>query len=330
MSLKDRVKQNFDAKDKGLSGGKWILDMSKFDDVKFFSPKEGRNAIDIIPYKVSSDKHPSGLKKGEEDYVLDIWVHRMVGQTESTVLCLKKTYAKPCPVCEELAAMRQGEQNEELIRQLRPTRRCAYNVLDLNDSDKGVQLFWVSHFLFEKELLEEAMSDDGEVIAFPDLKDGRTIKFKVVESQIGKQNFSKFKNFQFEKRDPYDASVFDEVYPLDEMLIVPDYSSVKKLLYGESEEKVESEKDSEKDSEKEDKQPRRLTRGTAGRKTKEDDSQDDKESQESGKRERKKSVCPYDHTFGDDCDKYDDDCSRCEVWEQCADEYDKRTKKGKD
>ena len=96
------------------SGGKraGVIDWKKLDgDVKFFTPKEGRNRINIIPYVIKTKNHPLVRSKsaevGDLDYVLDVYTHRGVGPTESTVLCLKETYEKPCPVCELMQKLKE-------------------------------------------------------------------------------------------------------------------------------------------------------------------------------------------------------------------------------
>src|SRR5574344_3080567 len=63
---------------KGSSGGKaGVMNWGKVNgDVQFFSPAEGRNRINIIPYTIKTKNHPL-VKKGEfevgdSDYVMDV------------------------------------------------------------------------------------------------------------------------------------------------------------------------------------------------------------------------------------------------------------------
>ena len=106
---------------KGSMGGKvGVMDWKKVDgEVQFFNPVEGRNRINIIPYVIKSKNHPL-VKKGEfeigdKDYVMDVYVHRGVGPSEASVLCLKNTYGKPCPICEQSQVLRKQGKEEEKI-----------------------------------------------------------------------------------------------------------------------------------------------------------------------------------------------------------------------
>ena len=129
-ALADRQKQNAKNKDSGGVRGKQILNLSDYDDVAWFKPTKGTNRIDIIPYTVSSDNHPQGIKQGFEDYVLDLWVHRRIGPTEDSFVCLKRTYGKPCPICEEMAILMQEDKpNKKMIQSLKPSRRDRKSVV---------------------------------------------------------------------------------------------------------------------------------------------------------------------------------------------------------
>ena len=127
-------------------------------------------------------------------------------------------------------------RDDKIIKQLVAKRRVIYNVVDLTSDDDylKIKLFETSHFEFQEELLEEAESGDyeyeGEYMAFADLEDGRSIKFRGIE-RTGefKTGSPKPKGFKFVERDePYDESILDEVYPLDAILHIPEYDEVKK------------------------------------------------------------------------------------------------------
>ena len=77
---------------KGSSGGKsGVMDYKKVDgDVEFFSPKEGRNRINIIPYTIKTKNHPL-VRKGEfeigdKDYVMDIFTPHYGTDGDGSVL----------------------------------------------------------------------------------------------------------------------------------------------------------------------------------------------------------------------------------------------------
>ena len=203
--LAKRYQTSYD--NKGTSGSKsgvMNYKMLDRDDIEFFSPKEGRNRINIIPYVVKSKNHPlvkSGdLEIGDKDYIMDIFVHRGIGPSESSVVCLKETYGKPCPICEQSAALRkQGKEDEAAA--LKPSRRAFYNVQDTKDPEK-LKIFETSHYLFEKELIEEARDDEeGGFTDFADEENGKEIKFRCSKVTKGGYEFNEFKSFSLEERD---------------------------------------------------------------------------------------------------------------------------------
>ena len=73
-----------------------------------YRPKTGKNAIDIIPFQ-----HKTNVfgKKGEFDYMLDLFVHKNFNQSYDKCLCLKRNFGKPCPICE--ASSQLSEMDEE-------------------------------------------------------------------------------------------------------------------------------------------------------------------------------------------------------------------------
>ena len=221
------------------SGGKraGVIDWKKLDgDVKFFTPKEGRNRINIIPYVIKTKNHPLVRSKsaevGDLDYVLDVYTHRGVGPTESTVLCLKETYGKPCPVCELMQKLKEEGKDKE-AGSLKPSRRVFYNVEDVKDPGT-LQVFETSHYLFEKELIDEAREDDGSYTDFADPEDGKEIKFKTSKVQKAGYEFNEFKSFSFEDRDePLSDELLESAISFDELLNNSSYEEIEKILYGQ-------------------------------------------------------------------------------------------------
>ena len=90
-----------------------VLDISGYDEVKRFKmddKKSSKQEIDIIPYVISSENHPDypAMEIGEEDYKLAVSVHRGIGTDNLPVVCLKETYSKKCPICEERQSLMDG------------------------------------------------------------------------------------------------------------------------------------------------------------------------------------------------------------------------------
>ena len=244
--LAKRYSASYGSRDGGTSSKGGVINYRNYDgEVTFFSPTEGKHRINIIPFTIKSKNHPL-VKKGEaeigeQDYVMDFYVHRGVGPAEKSVICLKNTYGKPCPICEHAAALRK-EGKEEEAKALKPSRRVAYNIEDLKEPGK-VKVFETSHYLFEKELIEEARDDDeGGFIDFADPEEGKEIKFRAAKTTKGNIEFTEFKSFSFEDRDePVSEDLLNDAISFDELLVVPTYEEVEKILYGDDEEDDEQE-----------------------------------------------------------------------------------------
>lgn len=279
---------------KGSSGGKvGVMDWKKVDgEVQFFSPAEGRNRINIIPYTIKSKNHPL-VKKGEfevgdKDYVMDIFVHRGVGPSEASVLCLKNTYGKPCPICEQSALLRkQGKEDE--AGALKPSRRVFYNVQDLKNPDV-LKVFEASHYLFEKELIDEARDDEeGGFVDFADEESGKEIKFRCSKTSKGGFEFNEFKSFSFEERDEnIPDELLESAISFDEIMNVPTYEEAEKILYGRDED------DDSEDDEEEDEVPAKKSSKKAVAKDEDDDDADDEEEPAPKKTAKKKPAVEED------------------------------------
>lgn len=289
----------------GSNGFSSTRAMNFDDNVKYFKPVEGRNKINIIPYEIKTENHPlvakGSLEVGDSDYKLDLWEHRGLGlDGRDSCVCLKKNYGKPCPICEEYERLKKLE--DENADTFKPKRREYYNVLN---KDNELQVFATSHYLFGKELIEEARDDEeGGFIDFADTEEGKAVKFRASKTSFGGADFFEYKSFSFEDREePISDKILDKVISLDELINVPTYEELHKLVTGEVD-------DEEDDEDEEEEAPPKKTETTSSRKSATFD-----EDEEPSKPVRK-SECPFGHKFGKDCDAFDD-CDNCDCWERC-------------
>jgi len=315
--LKGRTEQNHKEKDSGGRGSS-VINSSKLPEGAFFKVKEGKQTIDIIPYIVTTDKHPK-LSKGNIDYLLDVWVHRSVGAGEDSFICLKKNYKKACPICEEMEQLIADGQDDDVVNALKPKRRVFYNIKDAGSDKDEIQIFEQSHFKFEKELLEEAESDDGEVIVFSDPTDGMSVEIKGKKASFKGRDFIEVRKISLVDRDEqYDDDIIEEAYSLDALLIVPTYEQMRDSFHGLASDTEENEENEEKP----------VKKKSAKKEEPEDDEEDDDEEDapknKKDKAEDKKGKggkCPHGHAFGAECDEHKD-CKKCESWDECSDAYD--------
>lgn len=306
-----RYETSYAKRDGGGSSKGGVINYRAYDgEIKFFTPTEGKHRINIIPYTISSKNHPlvkSGEAEiGEKDYVLDFYTHRGVGPGEKTVLCLKNTYGKPCPICEQASALRKAGKEKE-ANALKPSRRVVYNIEDLKEP--GIlKVFETSHYLFEKELIEEARDDDeGGFIDFADEEEGMEIKFRASKVTKNNMEFTEFKSFAFEDRDePISDKLLDSAISFDELLVVPSYEEVEKILYGEDEEDEEKPKKKPKadedDEQEEDDEP-----APKSKKSKSEEDDDEPEEEPAPKKPSKKKPVEDDEPEEEEDDEQEEE-----------------------
>ncbi len=301
--LKKRTDNSYKTKDSGSKIG--ILKVP--DNASFMEiVDKKRYKIDIIPFQITTKNYPDPeVYQDDEDeiwhYKLDVWVHRFIGFAEGDYVCLRKNFNKPCPICEDYDFLKkENNVDEDVLQNLKPSRRVLYNVYDCEEEE--MYLFSTSHYLFEKELIDEAYTQkDGEVITFYDIDDGYHIKFRTLKVIKKGRTFFEFKSFSFvEREEPISTEILKKAISLDEILIIPSYQDMKDALHGID---TEDDKDEEESDtvEKEEKQEKKKTE----RKSKQE------------KKKKRTSECPYDYHFGEDCEEYTE-CDSCNVWEECS------------
>ena len=333
-----RTQQNVDNKNSFGGAGKQVLDFDKIGGSKkemFYKPKAGMNHIDFIPYIVKSNRHPQKVQPGYPDYVLDLWVHRFVGAGKSTFICLEKMYGKPCPICEAREKMKSDpDVTDKEIKKLYPKRRCWYNVINLDSTEKTppVQIFEESHFLFEEKFLTVVqMKNEFE---YWDLEVGKTIEFMATEKSSPEGKHFDYSQFYFEKRQPYPDSIYDEAYNLVELLHIPSYEEVRNAFLGlddDIEESLEEEPPARtRERNRPSEQPAERERPSRNLQDEMADEPNpyEQEAEQPRTRERRPAPqndsCPFNHKFGEDSNKFSD-CNKCDeaLWNRCSDEYEK-------
>lgn len=325
-----RYQESYETRESGGVKRKEYLDWDKLKGdrtLEFFSPIIGVNRFDIVPYMVRSDKHPlvhqKKMKKGDLDYLLDIWIHTYVGPENADVVCLKKNYGKPCPICEEVSRL-YDEGDQASAKKIQAKRRVVYNLIPRDGEHDGqLMVFEVSHFLFEKELSEAANACvDGEpVITFAELeKDGKTVQCRVVNEKMtsGKRtnDVAHFKDFRFRDRAvAVPESILDEAVSFDAGINLMTYEEIQEYFYGGGTAEKQQQEDAPKQP------PAKKAEA------KEDSVEDEppaqqKPAQKPSKKEEDEDInsCPSGHTFGKDGDKKPE-CAACKPikrWEKCV------------
>jgi hypothetical protein len=99
-------------------------------DFKFWSPKDGRNVVRLLP-----------AKPGTEDFYVESRVHYNVGPNKKMVTCGKVARGS-CAVCDFVDALfKSGDkEDEKLAKRMRATSRYYFNVVD-RTVEKGSEGF---------------------------------------------------------------------------------------------------------------------------------------------------------------------------------------------
>jgi len=331
-AAQDRTKQNYETKGQFPNSGKNVLDYSKIGGWKkelIFKPKVGWNKIDIIPYVVKTKNHPSKLAPGTPDYLLDIWVHRFVGASGSTFLCLKSMYGKPCPICEERERMKTDPSlPEDAYKKLFPKRRTIYNVinLDLPENNQPIQLYEDVYSWFEEPMLE--IVGLRNVFDFWDFETGKSIEFLFSEKKTPEGTSHKCGQFSFLDRPAYKESICSEAYCLDELLVIPTYEEVRNAMLSIDDDEPIAE----------DTRSRTETPPASSSRRAEPTIQEEIQGEERTSRRRERTreevpednPCPFGHKFGIDNEMFSKEghCTKCDqkVYNDCADLHDQLEK----
>lgn len=314
----DRYEDSYNSRE-GNSGKKGVFKWPK--GVQFFKAVEGpKNKINIVPYVIKSKHHPlvkaGKAEIGDIDYVLDVFVHRSVGPMKQDVICPKKTYNGICPICDAAQEFYQNDDKKSYDA-IKAKRRVFYNVEDVNDPDKGLMVFEASHPYFEKELIDAARdaSEDGPILPFADIKDGKTIKFKGVAPEMGK-NIYEFKSFTFlDREEELSDKLIDKAISFDELITLHSAEELNKILYGGGDEDVDDDDDDKPAPTKK-----------ASKPVKEDEDEEDDEEEAKPPKKATKSdgddadgpTCPHKGgKFGKDTDKYEECEDECKHYRAC-------------
>lgn len=331
--LKNRTQKGAQEREQSGMGKKTVLDYTKtkkglkVSNYDWEPDKGEEKQIDMIPYVITQTWYKklrmksgsqTGLDVGDEDYKLELPVHKNIGDENATFLCLRLAFGGKCPVCEELMEewdKKKNDQDKDRISELKPSWRCAYNVFDYDDQDAGIQL-WddQSFFLFEDFLLENIDADPDGLSTFWDLEEGQTISYKTRTKKLGDNKFQETNSIDFIEREAYEEDILEKTHPLDAMVTIPTYDEVANAFLG-----LEGGEEEEEEESRSRKKPRRI---------KDEDEEEEKprgKKRKTGKdkkkaKKSKKVECPFGHDIGVDLND-SEDCEDCpkRIFKICSD-----------
>lgn len=203
------------------------------DGTNFFKPKKGKkNLIRIVPFVVSSTSNPYKCSPGDLFFKRLIYVHREIGAQNQQVLCPLKNFGHPCPICQERARLeRSGESDKDVLKALRPKERELFNIIDLNDTERGVQLWEIATFNFG-DLLNKEILEDESLAGFADPDGGFNLLIRFAEATVPgiSQAFLKAERIDFEDADDLDDELIDQALDLDKILVEVPFDELNALF----------------------------------------------------------------------------------------------------
>lgn len=207
-------------------------------------PEGEGHFFDLVLFQ-ATEKYPTKTgftgKPGDWVYKLDIYYHKNIGPEGKQIPCPKKNYGLPCPVCEDMTAQFDVEEDKDARSQiwtdLGPKLQTVYNVIIMDEEgnrvEEDVQVF-NQPFSFMQEYLEKISNPPrgGKVyFANPDAEEGKTIYFEKKSKGSG-GNYDN-KGHQFVDRD-YEISDEDleNALNLDEFIKEFTYEEIEEIYSG--------------------------------------------------------------------------------------------------
>ncbi len=229
-----------------------------------FKPKRTNDYVDagFWHYEWTYFRHTIPTAKGVRNY------------------CCLQSFGKPCPICEELSKLeRSGSTDAEGLKKMKAKERQLFNLIDLDNKDKSVQIFEFNHWQFGKHL-DEKVSAKAKYDGFYHLEGGRTLEVTTEKNVYDGRTTYKPKEgaFEFEERPDYDEKILDEVHQLDDLPKEYSYKELKKIFLQGSQEVTED--DEETDSEEPDEDTEEESEGSS----EEDEDRDLEEGSDRGQR----------------------------------------------
>lgn len=347
-SFVDRIRSDQQRAERG--GGGRFFKSNLPSEVKFWKNSNGQHQIDIIPYCAGPNDPlvvSRDIEEGSEQYVLEFFTHNAVGVGEGGIMCLSKTYGKPCPICEDHKKKTAEGYDDKILWKLRPKKypRSVYNIIDVDDEKAGCQIWHTSHYLMQMYLLELAKipTRPGQVgiipvVDFPSVTDGKTIAFKTETKKTEKgDDMTTCVAHRFVDRPvgfSIPQNILDDAWTLDDLLWIPTYEDVEEFYYGKGSKQEETRGTRDRGAEKEQQEERGRGRGdiadtnrssrsvpqedtVRGRRGSEDTLKNE-EQQSPSEEKQNSNPCPHGYKFGIDVDKHPDECEKCNEWRACA------------
>lgn len=221
------------------------------DNAELFSiEKPGNKRIIIIPFPAGKDNPHAD--EGELYYERTYWRHAGIGPDNGLYICSAKTWKKRCYVDEYITRHdNDPDIDHKTLTQIKPKERQLFNVLDMDEKEKGVQIWEISYHNFGK-LLDSRIrnrDEDDNYHLFADPEEGSIIRLTIEKDSLGGREFSKVTAIDFKPfKKPLDGSILKNAHCLDDLLIETPYKKLKSIFLQADEEGEDEDEDSSDES----------------------------------------------------------------------------------
>lgn len=277
--------------------------------VEFFQLQEGVNIIDIVPFKITSDRHVMDSRIGASTDSL--WfryaysAHRQVHPQMLFAPC-SKDLGGQCDLCQyALKQYKAKEISKDEFKELMPKARNLFWVLD--HRDEQLKVWDASYYLFFAELQKEFDAEE-EAMHCLGLDNGQGVSLKIRgnKAEMGQIKFMKPGKIDVLKErlnPPVYNLALKQVYDLGKYVVYPGPNLLKYILGENGQPKTES-----------------VTKPlvTTQQPTKPLGLSNVDSLLNSGRK------CPYSGTFGVTFDKLQE-CSNCDYYVPCRKKRDANT-----
>ncbi len=189
--------------------------------------------IDILVYIAGKGNRFADV--GFPTYECTYYVHKGIGPDNRWYVCPRE-WSKgrlPCPICEYRERLKDDpDADPKLIKELYPSRRQLFNIVDVRNRDKGVQVWDFSFHCFG-ELLQTYLEKRPEKLKnFCEYEGGLTLTLGPKKEKAKGFEFIDVKMIEFdERRKDYDGTeMIQKVHCLEDLVKVLPYDELKKVF----------------------------------------------------------------------------------------------------
>lgn len=192
----------------------------------YWQPKPGKNYIRLLP---NWNLEPGG------DFWRETGYHKNLGNSkDKSAVCLKREGHNSCPVCSMVNELwsTKDPQDIALAKEIKAYSRVYFNIVDLSDVAKGVQIWSAGTDVLEQILTFCANAKYGDL---SDPKDGRNLELNFTEGKNSKSGFNSYSVQPNPDKTPIsEPSWLENLVDLDTQVKPLSFEQLEALLLGKA------------------------------------------------------------------------------------------------